>query len=136
MWNIKYVSGLKWDDLTAKIGMLRKTMFPLSYVLTHRSTAYQNAVKKQKLRMELEQAARESRAYIDNVKQARVADRIRERKEKIAAAATSADGAVFVSLWFVLCSRRDRCTGGGWRGPDLGGVAASAQAVVQAAHGC
>lgn len=39
-------------------------------------------MKKQKLRLELDQATRENKAYLEQVRQARVHERIKERREK------------------------------------------------------
>jgi len=72
---MKYVSGLKWEDLTAKLGM---TIVVIA--LLRLFAAYQRAVKQQRLRLELEQAAKENSAYIEHVKEARIREKIRERK--------------------------------------------------------
>ncbi|KAG8464859.1 hypothetical protein KFE25_010227 [Diacronema lutheri] len=65
LWNIKYLSKFKWDDLTEKI-------------------AYERKVREQKLRLELAQAKRENAFYMQKVTQAKAIDAMAERKRSTA----------------------------------------------------
>ncbi|PON64350.1 Splicing factor-like protein [Parasponia andersonii] len=63
LWNIKYLSKFKWDDLTEEI-------------------AYKNAMKEQKLALEISAAKRERDFYLSKVDQARALSSIEERLKK------------------------------------------------------
>ncbi|EPS63558.1 hypothetical protein M569_11226, partial [Genlisea aurea] len=60
IWNVKYLSKFKWDDLTEEI-------------------AYKNAIREQKLSMELSAAKRERDFYLSKVDQAKAMRQIEER---------------------------------------------------------
>ncbi|ESR59893.1 hypothetical protein CICLE_v10017686mg, partial [Citrus x clementina] len=63
LWNIKYLSKFKWDDLTAEI-------------------AYKNAVREQRLALELSAAKRERDFYLSKVEKSRALSSIEERLKK------------------------------------------------------
>lgn len=63
LWNIKYLSKFKWDDLTEEI-------------------AYKNAIREQKLALELSAAKRERDFYLSKVDQSRALTSIEERLKK------------------------------------------------------
>ncbi|XP_048128064.1 LOW QUALITY PROTEIN: pre-rRNA-processing protein ESF2 [Rhodamnia argentea] len=63
LWNIKYLSKFKWDDLTEEI-------------------AYKNAIREQKLALELSVAKRERDFYLSKVDQSRALSSIEERLKK------------------------------------------------------
>ncbi|KAK6155240.1 hypothetical protein DH2020_009488 [Rehmannia glutinosa] len=63
LWNIKYLSKFKWDDLTEEI-------------------AYKNATREQKLAMELSAAKRERDFYLSKVDQSKALSKIEERLKK------------------------------------------------------
>lgn len=63
LWNIKYLSKFKWDDLTEE-------------------TAQDNAVREQKLALEISAAKRERDFYLSKVDQARALSSIEERLKK------------------------------------------------------
>ncbi|GAY61303.1 hypothetical protein CUMW_208900, partial [Citrus unshiu] len=64
LWNIKYLSKFKWDDLTAEI-------------------AYKNAVREQRLALELSAAKRERDFYLSKVEKSRALSSIEERLKKV-----------------------------------------------------
>ncbi|KAK2661627.1 hypothetical protein Ddye_000201 [Dipteronia dyeriana] len=67
LWNIKYLSKFKWDDLTEEI-------------------AYKNAIREQKLTLEISAAKRERDFYLAKVDQSRALSSIEERiikKQKV-----------------------------------------------------
>lgn len=64
LWNIKYLSKFKWDDLTEKI-------------------AYERKVREQKLRLELAQAKRENAFYMQKVNQSKAIEAMEGRKRKM-----------------------------------------------------
>ncbi|KAK9038276.1 hypothetical protein V6N11_023156 [Hibiscus sabdariffa] len=63
LWNIKYLSKFKWDDLTEEI-------------------AYKSAIREQKLALELSAAKRERDFYLSKVDQSRALNAIEERMKK------------------------------------------------------
>lgn len=63
LWNIKYLSKFKWDNLTEEI-------------------AYKNAVREQKLAMEYSAAKREKNFYLSKVDKARALSSIEQRIKK------------------------------------------------------
>ncbi|KAJ8750325.1 hypothetical protein K2173_014240 [Erythroxylum novogranatense] len=63
LWNIKYLSKFKWDDLTEEI-------------------AYKNAIREQKLALEISAAKRERDFYLSKVDQSRALSSIEERMKK------------------------------------------------------
>lgn len=63
LWNIKYLSKFKWDDLTEEI-------------------AYKNAIREQKLALELSAAKRERDFYLSKVDKSRALSSIEERLKK------------------------------------------------------
>ncbi|XP_062105592.1 pre-rRNA-processing protein ESF2 [Humulus lupulus] len=63
LWNIKYLSKFKWDDLTEEI-------------------AYKKAAREQKLALEISAAKRERDFYLSKVDQARAFSSIEERLKK------------------------------------------------------
>ncbi|KAK0588713.1 hypothetical protein LWI29_004511 [Acer saccharum] len=63
LWNIKYLSKFKWDDLTEEI-------------------AYKNAIREQKLTLEISAAKRERDFYLAKVDQSRALSSIEERINK------------------------------------------------------
>ncbi|XP_052191145.1 pre-rRNA-processing protein esf2 isoform X2 [Diospyros lotus] len=63
LWNIKYLSKFRWDDLTEEI-------------------AYKNAIREQKLALEISAAKRERDLYLSKVDQSRALTSIRERIKK------------------------------------------------------
>ncbi|KAK6913048.1 hypothetical protein RJ641_022649 [Dillenia turbinata] len=63
IWNIKYLSKFKWDDLTEEI-------------------AYKNAVREQKLALEISAAKRERDFYLSKVDQSRALESIEKRIKK------------------------------------------------------
>lgn len=63
IWNLKYLSKFKWDDLTEEI-------------------ARKNAVREQKLQMELSAAKKERDFYLSKVEQSRALKEIEERMKK------------------------------------------------------
>lgn len=63
IWNIKYLSKFKWDDLTEE-------------------TACKNAIREQKLRMELSAGKKEGEFYMSKVEQARALSEIEQRMTK------------------------------------------------------
>lgn len=63
IWNIKYLSKFKWDDLTEEI-------------------ARKNATREQKLQMELSAARKERDFYLSKVEQSRALSEIEERMKK------------------------------------------------------
>ncbi|KAK2969755.1 hypothetical protein RJ640_028035 [Escallonia rubra] len=64
LWNIKYLSKFKWDDLTGEI-------------------AYKNATRVQKLALELSAAKREGDFYLSKVDRSRALSSIEERMKKM-----------------------------------------------------
>jgi ESF2/ABP1 family protein len=75
LWNIKYLSKFKWDNLTEKV-------------------AYERKVREQKLRLELAQAKRENAFYVQKVGQAKAFEAMEERKQgRRSPAAAAATGA-------------------------------------------
>lgn len=63
IWNIKYLSRFKWDDLTEEI-------------------AYKSAVREQKLALEISAAKREKDFYMSRVEKSRALACIEERRQK------------------------------------------------------
>lgn len=63
LWNIKYLSKFKWDNLTEE-------------------TAYKNATREQKLALELSAAKRERDFYLSKVDQSKALSKIQERLKK------------------------------------------------------
>ncbi|XP_050232341.1 pre-rRNA-processing protein ESF2 isoform X2 [Mercurialis annua] len=63
LWNIKYLSKFKWDDLTEEI-------------------AYKSAIREQKLALELSAAKRERDFYLSKVDKSRALSSIEERLKK------------------------------------------------------
>ncbi|KAG2714695.1 hypothetical protein I3760_03G039800 [Carya illinoinensis] len=63
LWNIKYLSKFKWDDLTAEI-------------------AYKSAVREQKLALEISAAKKERDFYLSKVDKSRALNSIERRLEK------------------------------------------------------
>ncbi|XP_021299147.1 pre-rRNA-processing protein ESF2 [Herrania umbratica] len=63
LWNIKYLSKFKWDDLTEEI-------------------AYKSAIREQKLALEISAAKRERDFYLSKVDQSRALKSIEERMKK------------------------------------------------------
>ncbi|KAL3503853.1 hypothetical protein ACH5RR_033694 [Cinchona calisaya] len=63
IWNIKYLSKFKWDDLTEEI-------------------AYRNAIREQKLALEISAAKRERDFYLSKVDQSRALSSIEQRLKK------------------------------------------------------
>ncbi|KAG8637681.1 pre-rRNA-processing protein ESF2 isoform X2 [Manihot esculenta] len=63
LWNIKYLSKFKWDDLTEEI-------------------AYKRAIREQKLALEISAAKRERDFYLNKVDQSRALSSIEERLKK------------------------------------------------------
>ncbi|XP_051140211.1 pre-rRNA-processing protein ESF2 [Andrographis paniculata] len=63
LWNIKYLSKFKWDDLTEE-------------------TAFKNAIREQKLALELSAAKRERDFYLSKVDQSKALSKIEERLKK------------------------------------------------------
>lgn len=63
LWNIKYLSKFKWDDLTEE-------------------TAYKNAAREQKMALEISAAKRERDFYLSKVDQSRALTSIQERMKK------------------------------------------------------
>ncbi|KAK6144036.1 hypothetical protein DH2020_020856 [Rehmannia glutinosa] len=63
LWNFKYLSKFKWDDLTEEI-------------------AYKNATREQKLALELSAAKRERDFYLSKVDQSKALSKIEERLKK------------------------------------------------------
>ncbi|KAJ9152829.1 hypothetical protein P3X46_026348 [Hevea brasiliensis] len=63
LWNIKYLSKFKWDDLTEEI-------------------AYKSAMREQKLALEISAAKRERDFYLNKVDQSRALSSIEERLKK------------------------------------------------------
>ncbi|GLT33179.1 hypothetical protein SLA2020_077880 [Shorea laevis] len=63
LWNIKYLSKFKWDDLTEEI-------------------AYKSAIREQKLALEISAAKRERDFYLNKVDQSRAQSAIEERIKK------------------------------------------------------
>ncbi|GKV07839.1 hypothetical protein SLEP1_g19551 [Rubroshorea leprosula] len=64
LWNIKYLSKFKWDDLTEEI-------------------AYKSAIREQKLALEISAAKRERDFYLNKVDQSRAQSAIEERIRKV-----------------------------------------------------
>ncbi|XP_022739773.1 pre-rRNA-processing protein ESF2, partial [Durio zibethinus] len=63
LWNIKYLSKFKWDDLTEEI-------------------AYKSAIREQKLALEISAAKRERDFYLSKVDKSRALSSIEERMKK------------------------------------------------------
>ncbi|OMO69230.1 pre-rRNA-processing protein ESF2 [Corchorus olitorius] len=63
LWNIKYLSKFKWDDLTEEL-------------------AYKSAIREQKLALEISAARRERDFYLAKVDQSRAQSAIEERLKK------------------------------------------------------
>uniref|UniRef100_A0A803MGS7 RRM domain-containing protein n=1 Tax=Chenopodium quinoa TaxID=63459 RepID=A0A803MGS7_CHEQI len=63
IWNIKYLSKFKWDDLTEE-------------------TTYNNAIREQKLRMEISAGNKERDFYLNKVDQSRALSEIEKRMVK------------------------------------------------------
>ncbi|MCL7025197.1 hypothetical protein MKW94_007305, partial [Papaver nudicaule] len=63
IWNIKYLSKFKWEDLTEEI-------------------AYKHALREQKLTLEISAAKRERNIFMDKVDKAKGLDAIQERMKK------------------------------------------------------
>ncbi|XP_057983320.1 pre-rRNA-processing protein ESF2 isoform X2 [Malania oleifera] len=63
LWNVKYLSKFKWDDLTEEI-------------------AYKNAIREQKLALEISAAKRERDFYLSKVDQSHALSSIEERIKK------------------------------------------------------
>ncbi|KAK6512080.1 RNA-binding ATPase activator esf2 [Arthrobotrys musiformis] len=75
VWNLKYLSGFKWGDLTEQI-------------------ANENAARQARLRAEISQATRENKTYIRNVERAKMVENMQAAaKEKRKAADTDDTGA-------------------------------------------
>lgn len=62
LWNLKYLQGFKWTQLTEQI-------------------AYEKAVRDQKLRVEMQQAKKENELYLKQVAKSKMIKSILERKE-------------------------------------------------------
>mmetsp|Transcript_25347 Transcript_25347/g.63582 ORF Transcript_25347/g.63582 Transcript_25347/m.63582 type:complete len:287 (+) Transcript_25347:109-969(+) len=63
LWNLKYLPGFKWHNLTEKI-------------------AYDKAVREQRLRFEMSQMKKQDDGYLERVAKARMHSAIEERKKK------------------------------------------------------
>ncbi|KAK6348871.1 RNA-binding ATPase activator esf2 [Orbilia blumenaviensis] len=75
VWNLKYLSGFKWGDLTEQI-------------------ANENAARQARLRAEISQATRENKTYIRNVERAKMVENMQAAaKEKRKAAGNDDSGA-------------------------------------------
>lgn len=94
LWNIKYLSKFKWDDLTAEIGKSMWSVFLLcpsevqqsiSYVRSWNFliAAYKNAVREQRLALEISAAKRERDFYLSKVDKSRALSSIEERLKKV-----------------------------------------------------
>ncbi|MBA0675559.1 hypothetical protein Goari_017097 [Gossypium aridum] len=70
IWNIKYLSKFKWDDLTEEI------------VDFFSHIAYKSAIREQKLALEISAAKRERDFYLSKVDQSRKLSSIEERMKK------------------------------------------------------
>ncbi|KAK6333473.1 RNA-binding ATPase activator esf2 [Orbilia javanica] len=79
VWNLKYLSGFKWGDLTEQI-------------------ANENAARQARLRAEISQATRENKTYIRNVERAKMVENMQAAaKEKRKAADVEDSGALEVA---------------------------------------
>lgn len=63
LWNIKYLKGFKWTQLTDKI-------------------AHEKAERDKRMRTELTQAKREHRFYVEKIEQSKVISKIEKRRRK------------------------------------------------------
>lgn len=61
IWNIRYLKGFKWHHLTERL-------------------AYERKIREQRIRVEMSQAKRQSKFYLDRVEQARSIDAQRAKK--------------------------------------------------------
>jgi len=96
IWNIKYLSKFKWDDLTNEIGMWSSLSFlfcPITNlfvldVINHLTwgavdAAEKNRTREQKLALELSAAKRERDFYLSKVDQSRALKSMKERIKKV-----------------------------------------------------
>ncbi|RVD86582.1 uncharacterized protein DFL_004850 [Arthrobotrys flagrans] len=74
VWNLKYLSGFKWNDLTEQI-------------------ANENAARQARLRAEISQATRENKTYIRNVERAKMVENMQAAAKEKRKAAGIDDGA-------------------------------------------
>jgi len=61
LWNIKYLKGFKWSELTEKIG-------------------YERAVRDQRIRQQMSQAKQQNKFYLQQVEAAKALNAIEQRK--------------------------------------------------------
>ncbi|KAF3209596.1 RNA-binding ATPase activator esf2 [Orbilia oligospora] len=73
VWNLKYLSGFKWGDLTEQI-------------------ANENAARQARLRAEISQATRENKTYIRNVERAKMVENMQAAAKEKRKAADIGDG--------------------------------------------
>ena len=92
LWNIKYLSKFKWDDLTEEIGIISYWIACIALVLvcieceiklSYFLAAYKKAAREQKLALEISAAKRERDFYLAKVDQARAFSSIEERLKKV-----------------------------------------------------
>lgn len=93
LWNIKYLSKFKWDDLTEETGTHLKNLVLPYFCLQVTSlllilnilhfAAYKHAIREQKLALEISAAKRERDFYLAKVDKSRALNSIEERLKKV-----------------------------------------------------
>lgn len=93
LWNIKYLSKFKWDDLTEETGTHLKNLVLPYFCLqvttlllisnTSQFAAYKHAIREQKLALEISAAKRERDSYLAKVDKSRALNSIEERLKKV-----------------------------------------------------
>lgn len=77
LWNIKYLSGFKWQHLTEKMGTL-ECIFIRQVITT--LPAYEKRVRAEKLRNEIAQAKKDNEFFLQKVEQSHQLSGIQKRK--------------------------------------------------------
>lgn len=95
MWNIKYLKHFKWHHLTEKIGASLLGVQTPTSASSHASvlsSAYEQRVRAQKLRLQMTAAKRDAEVYVGRAEQAKAIGKMQERRAAAAAAVEGPEG--------------------------------------------
>jgi ESF2/ABP1 family protein len=92
LWTIKYLPKFKWEDLTEEVGAPAAAA-ARRFRRSLRRTAYQKAVKEQRLALELSATKRERDFYLKQVDTAKGLAAMAEKRAKREAAAAASEAA-------------------------------------------
>jgi ESF2/ABP1 family protein len=80
LWNIKYLKGFKWTDLSDQIGKRIIDFFLADFFSPFFLLAYNKAVRDQKIRTEMSQAKKEYKMFVEQIKKKKAIDAIRKKR--------------------------------------------------------